>query len=146
MQIGLRDVAGLAAAGLAAYGRPPTDRASPIAALPIAAICTFLAVIFGLAALVGGGVALWMVALPYLGSLGAALAIAALLLLSSLAMVWITRAQLRSRRTVSAPVAVPPSAEQVLAQGLRLFTEHKGAVLVAPLLAGWATGTTDRAS
>jgi hypothetical protein len=146
MRLGLRDVAGLAASVLAAYGRPPAVRASPVTGVLTFALCSVLAIVFGLAALACGGVALWIFAVPHLGAMGTALMIAGVLLLAGLAMAWTACAQLRSHARVPAPVPVPPSAEQLLAQGLQLFKEHKGAVLLAALVAGLVTGTTNRNS
>jgi hypothetical protein len=146
MTLSLRDVAGLAAAALADHGRPPADVSTRVARAATVAICTGLAMVFGLAALGCAAVALWIVAAPAVGSAGAALAVAALLLLACLVAAWIACAVARptAKAAVPAADAVPPSVEELLAQGLQLFKDHKGAVLLAALVGGLVSGTATR--
>lgn len=144
MSFTLRDAAGVAAAALSAYGRPPVEEAALVNRIVAVAIYSFLAVSFGLAAIVCGAIAFWTFAVPYLGSLGAILVIAGVFLVACLVLAWVAYTQTRSKPKPPIPAISPQSAEQLLAQGLQIFKEHKGAVLMAALVAGMMTGNAER--
>jgi hypothetical protein len=141
--LNLRDVAGLAATALADYGRPRVAEPTLIVRTLTLAICAFLAAAFGLAALGAGSVALWVFAMPYIGSLAAALVVAALWLIACAIMIAVTVSLLRPRPKPVATPALPPT-EQLLAQGIQLVKDHKGAMLLAALIAGMVSADANR--
>ena len=134
----------LAAAALSAYGRPSTDTKATSTGTVIAAVCSILAIWLGLAGFACAAAAVWIFAQPSVGSLGAALITAAVLLIACLALAVTAWAALRSKPKAVVAQAPPLSPDQLLAQGLRLFKEHKGAVLLAALLAGMVSETQSR--
>jgi len=109
--------------------------------ITVAALCSGLAAAVLLAALGCAAAALWIVALPSLSSVGAALAVAAALSILTviLAMaVWlIMRRGARRPRIGTAPLLLQSDAT-------RLFSEHKGALLLAAVVAGMAAANRSR--
>jgi hypothetical protein len=102
-----------------------------------AALCASLA---GVAAIAAGGcaaVALWLYAIPYFGPAGAPLVAAGGLLVSCVVLVTVARGILHDRRKVSNSTNQP---EFWLREALRLFSENKGTVLLAAVVAGLAAG------
>jgi hypothetical protein len=81
---------------------------------------------------------LWIVTIPLLGPAGAPLAVAAALLASGLAALFLTTRRRRRYR-----VRRSSSADPILADAMRLFRDHKGAGLMAALVAGLAAGRND---
>jgi len=136
VSFGLKDVAGLAAAALADHGRQPVDHSAIATRVATVTICTLLAMGFGFAAFTCASVALWIVLVPYLGSVAATLVIAAVLLAACLAMVLLARNALRPKSNPMPSAASQFPTEQLLAQGSQLVKEHKGAMLLAALVAG----------
>jgi len=97
--------------------------------------------VLALAALGCGATALWIVALPSLGPVGAPLVVAASLSIATVALAmagWLVVRRSRPR----SDIAVAP--EFLLSEATRLFSEHKGAVLLAALVAGMAVANGSR--
>jgi hypothetical protein len=109
--------------------------------ISIGAFCGVLAGIAATAAVGCGMAALWIVVLPNLGPAGAALLLAGLLAILFLALLTLTWAIVwRDRRRPHLTVG----GEEALLAMARLFGEHKGAVLLAALVAGLAAGSNGR--
>lgn len=106
-------------------------------------LCLGLAGILLLGAVGCAVTALWILALPSLGPIGAAMIVAATLAALALILAacgWYV-VSYRSRKRDGA--ALPPA---LLDDAIRLFTEHKGAVLLAALLTGIAAARSGRRS
>jgi hypothetical protein len=107
------------------------------------ASCVSAAGILLLGAVGCAATALWILVLPTLGPIGAAMIVAATLVALALilaAVGWYVVSH-RSRKRDGA--ALPPA---LLDDAIRLFTEHKGALLLAALLTGIAAANTSRRS
>lgn len=106
-----------------------------------AALCAGLAAGLMLAALGCAAAALWILALPALGPVGAPLVVAASLSVITLILAMAGWSIVRRRR--KAPdIGVAP--DFLLSEATRLFSEHKGAVLLAALVAGMAVANGSR--
>jgi len=121
-------------------GRAGSARAATIRATA-AALCAGLAVMLALAAFGSAATALWIVVLPSLGPVGAPLVVAASLSIVTLILAmagWLIVRRNRPRPDVAA------APEFLLSEATRFFSEHKGAVLVAALVAGMAAANGSR--
>ena len=106
-----------------------------------AALCASLAAVLALAAFGCGATALWILALPALGPIGAPLVVAAVLSTVTLILAtagWLIVRHGRQRSDAAAPPQL------LLTEATRLFNEHKGAVLLAALVAGMAAANSGR--
>ncbi len=108
-----------------------------------AALCAGLAAVLMLAALGCAACALWIVALPSLGPVGAPLVAAAGLSLVTLILGMTGWRIVRQGRQRPAITVAP---EFLLSEATRLFSEHKGAVLLAAIVAGMAAASGGRKS
>ena len=130
----------LAAWALIESGRAGSARAATIR-MSAAALCAGLAAMLVLAAFGCAATALWIAVLPALGPVGAPLVVAAGLSIVTLIVAMIGWQIVRHGRQRSG-VAVTP--EFLLSEATRLFSEHKGAVLLAALVAGMAAANGSR--
>jgi hypothetical protein len=130
----------LATWALIESGRAGSARAATIR-MTTAALCASLAAVLALAALGCAATAFWILALPALGPVGAPLVIAAGLSIVTLILAMIGWRIVRHSRPRS-DIAVAP--EFLLSEATRLFSEHKGAVLLAALVAGMAVANGSR--
>jgi hypothetical protein len=130
----------LAMAGLIAAGKAGSVRDATLR-LTAAAFCAVLAVVLLLAALACAAAALWIFTLPSLGPVGAPLAVAGTLTAVMLVMAAAAGLILRRRRPASGIDMAP---QFLLSEATRLFSEHKGAVLLAAALAGMAAANGGR--
>ena len=106
-----------------------------------AALCAALAAVSGIAASGCTAVALWLFAIPHVGPVAAPLIAAGGLLVLCVALVIVARGILHHRRRASNPTA---ASGLRLEEALRLFSENKGAVLLAVLVAGLVAGKSGR--
>ena len=115
-----------------AAGVVAATRRTAMAALPmtVAALCAMAA--FGCVV-----AALWLFALPYVGPAGAALCAAGLLLAGALAMALLAKSLTRPEPRPAPP---PIAADALIAEAMRVFRDHKGAVFAAALVAGLCAG------
>ena len=130
----------LAAWALIESGRAGSARAATIR-MSAAALCAGLAAMLVLAAFGCAATALWIAVLPALGPVGAPLVVAAGLSIVTLIVAMIGWQIVRHGRQRSG-VAVAP--EFLLSEATRFFSEHKGAVLLAALVAGMAAANGSR--
>jgi hypothetical protein len=130
----------LAAWALIESGRAGSARAATIR-MSAAALCAGLAAMLVLAAFGCAATALWIAVLPALGPVGAPLVVAAGLSIVTLIVAMIGWQIVRHGRQRS-PVAVAP--EFLLSEATRFFSEYKGAVLLAALVAGMAAANGSR--
>jgi len=103
----------------------------------MAASCAGLASLTILAALGCAAAALWIFALPALGPVGAPLAVAAALVAATASLATVAWLLMRDSRQGL-------QGQPLLTEALRLFSEHKGAVLLAAVVAGMATADSSR--
>jgi hypothetical protein len=124
----------MAAARLA----PAASIADHARRLVVASLGAVAACVLGIASIGCAAASLWIFAIPWLGPAGAPLVVAFVLLAIGFAVVMLTGRRLRRRR-------IPPlsnaEASLALADAMRLFKDHKGAVLITALLAGFAAGS-----
>ncbi len=106
-----------------------------------AALCASLAAVSVIAAGGCAAAALWLFAIPYVGAAGAPLVSAAGLLVFCVALMTVARGVLRYRRRAPSSTAAPGLP---LGEVLRLFSENKGTVLLAALVAGLVAGNNGR--
>jgi len=106
-----------------------------------AALCASLAAVSVIAAGGCAAAALWLFAIPHVGAAGAPLVAAGGLLVFCVVLMTVARGVLRYRRRAPSSTAAP---ELPLGEVLRLFSENKGAVLLAALVAGLAAGNSGR--
>ena len=106
-----------------------------------AALCASLAAVSVIAAGGCAAAALWLFAIPYVGAAGAPLVAAAGLLVFCVALMTVARGVLRYRRRAPSSTAAPGLP---LGEVLRLFSENKGTVLLAALVAGLVAGNNGR--
>jgi len=132
----------LATWALIESGKAGSARAATVR-MAAAAFCASLAVVLALAAFGCAATALWVAALPALGPVGAPLVVAIGLSIATLILAVIGWQIVRHGRQ-RLDVAVAP--EFLLSEAMRLFSEHKGAVLLAALVAGMAVATGSRKS
>jgi len=129
----------LAAWLLIESGRAGSVRAATIR-MTAAAVCAAFAAVLILAALGCAATALWIFTLPSLGPVGAPLVVAAALstlTLSLAAAAWLIMRHSRRKLGATAP-------QLLLTEATRLFNEHKGAVLMAAVVAGMAAANRGR--
>jgi hypothetical protein len=100
----------------------------------IAGGCAIAAVACGLAAL-------WIYAVPRVGVVGAPLVVAGVLLVLGVAALLVMRYALKPRQAPP-PASVAPTV--LLTETTRLLKQHKGAVLIAAVLAGVVAGMTGK--
>ena len=130
----------LATWALIESGRAGSARAATVR-MATAAFCASLATVLALAAFGCVAAALWIVALPDLGPVGAPLAVAAGLLIATLMLAiagWLIVRRNRPRPDIAA------APEFLLSEATRFFGEHKAAVLLAALVAGMAAANGSR--
>jgi hypothetical protein len=130
----------LATWALIESGRAGSARAATVR-MTAAALCAGLAAVLVLAALGCTATALWVLVLPTLGPVGAPLVVAACLSVMTLILAMAGWMILRRKR-LGPDIAVAP--EFLLSEATRLFSEHKGAVLLAALVAGVAVANGSR--
>jgi hypothetical protein len=136
----MRSLIEVAAWALAESGAARSARIAAIR-MAVAALCAGLAAVLMLAVLGAAAAALWIFTLPSLGPVGAPLVVAATLSTVTLivaAAAWLTIRQGR-RRSDS---AIAP--QLLLSEAMRLLNEHKGAVLLAAVVAAMAAANTGR--
>lgn len=132
----------LATWALIETGRAGSARAATVR-MAAAAFCASLAVVLALAAFGCAATALWVATLPALGPVGAPLVVAIGLSAVTLILAVIGWQIVRHSRQ-RLDVAVAP--EFLLTEATRIFSEHKGAVLLAALVAGMAVASGSRKS
>ena len=132
----------LATWALIESGRAGSARAAAVR-MAAAAFCASLAVALALAAFGCAATALWVATLPALGPVGAPLVVAIGLSAVTLILAVIGWQIVRHSRQ-RLDVAVAP--EFLLTEATRIFSEHKGAVLLAALVAGMAVASGSRKS
>lgn len=130
----------LAAMAATAAGRTGSNGTTP-GRMTAAALCASLAAISAIAAGGCAAVALWLFALPHVGTAGAPLVAAGGLLIFCVVLMTVARGLLHYRRRAASPTAAPGLQ---LGEALRLFSENKGAVLLAALVAGLVAGSSNR--
>jgi hypothetical protein len=136
----MRSLIEVAAWVLAESGAARSARTAAIR-MAVSALCAGLAAMLILAVLGAAAAALWIFTLPSLGPVGAPLVVAAALSTVTLivaAAAWLAIRQSR-RRSDS---AIAP--QLLLSEAMRLLNEHKGAVLLAAVVAGMAAANTGR--
>jgi len=136
-------LSGLVRAASTAYalsGLGETIRASA-GRIALASLCATVTAICAIAAMTCAIFALWIFALPYVGPVGAPLLAAGVLVIISIALLAVARSVLRRPRRRSHPSVAP---ELMIAEATRLLREHKGAVLLAALVAGLIAGNDRR--
>jgi hypothetical protein len=106
-----------------------------------ATLCAVIAAILVTASIACAVTALWIWEVPRLGPAAAPLVVAGVLLALCLAVLALMQHILRSRPVPSASDA---SAEMLLAEAVRLFKDHKGAILMAALVAGLVAGRDEK--
>jgi hypothetical protein len=105
-------------------------------------LCMGLAALFVLAAVACAVAAFWIYLRPQIGPVLAPLAVALLLIVLAIALLVTSRLVARGRKGAAArPVETVPAGaadplEALSNDALRLFRDHKGAALLAALLAG----------
>jgi hypothetical protein len=130
----------LLAWGLIESGRVGNARTATIR-MTTAALCAGLAVVLMLGALGCAVTALWIFMLPSLGPVGSPLAVAVTLSIVAVimaAIVWLAGRHDRSK----SDLAMAP--QILLSEATRFFSEHKGAVMLAALVAGMAVANGGR--
>jgi hypothetical protein len=104
-----------------------------------AALCASLGAVSAIAAGGCAAVALWLFAIPYVGAAGAPLVAAGGLLVFCVVLMIVARGILHYHRRAPSSAAAPGLR---LEDVLRLFSENKGTVLLAALVAGLAAGNS----
>jgi hypothetical protein len=130
----------LATWALIESGRAGSARAAAIR-MSMASLCASLAAVLALAAFGCAAAALWIATLPVLGPIGAPLAVAASLSIVTVILAAAGWLIVRHSRQKSDIAATP---EILLSEATRLFSEHKGAILLAALVAGMAAANGSR--
>ena len=127
----------LAAWALIECARAANSRTT-ILRLTTAAACTGLAAVLMVAALGCAAAALWIFTLPALGPVGAPLIVAATLSTATLGLAIAAWLILRRNRHPPGGATAPGSllSEPLLSGAMRLFNDHKGALLLAAVVAG----------
>lgn len=132
----LSDLVGAAITGYARSGAAAGSRAS-VSTTAMAISCAVIAAACATASIAAAVVALWAFVLPRVGPAGAALLVAAVLAILSIALTAIAFGILRRPRRAS-PSGIAP--ELAIAEARRLFKEHKGAAVLAALVGGLMIG------
>jgi len=130
----------LAAWALIESGKSGGTRAAT-GRMTAAALCAGLGAVLGLAVLGCAAAALWNYALPPLGPVGAPLVAAAALSVVALILA-LASWRILCRRQPAPGGAMAP--QLLLSEAGLLFVEHKGAMLLAALIAGMATADSGR--
>jgi hypothetical protein len=130
MNAAIEPLLALARAGMARGGASAGQ-------VSLAALCGALAGLAAMAAVGCSLVALWTVVLPHLGAAGAALLLAGALAVLCLGLLALAFAL--ARRGRRGP-NLEANAEASLRAAAQLFKEHKGAMLLAALVAGLSAG------
>lgn len=128
------------ALGLVEVGAAGRSRRA-ITQMACVAAATVLAALLGIAAIACALTALWMYALPHVGAVGTPLIVAGVLVVMSGAVYALMR---RARKPCPRQPPASVTTELLLAEATGLFKEHKGAVLVAALIAGLLAGQNER--
>jgi hypothetical protein len=132
---------------LAAWALIESGRAGILHPPPIrmtaAALCAGLAAVLMLVALGCVATALWIFTLPSLGPVGAPLLVAASLSIVALILATAAWRIMRHGRRRPGAAAAP---QLLLSEATRLFNEHKGAVLLAAVVAGMTAANGGRKS
>jgi apolipoprotein N-acyltransferase len=108
--------------------------------LVCAAVGGVMAAGCAIAALACALAALWIYALPHVGTAGAPLVVAGVLVTTCLVMLLVVRYGLAPRQP--APATAGPAV--LLADAARLIQDHKGPVLMTALLAGLIAGRSEK--
>ena len=106
-----------------------------------ASLCAALAAIFAAAAIACSIAGVWIFALPYVGPAGAPLVVTGLLLVICLVLSAASWRVWSPKQEPPRPAMVP---QLSIADAAVLFKNHKGAMLVAALLAGLIVGNDNR--
>jgi hypothetical protein len=106
-----------------------------------AALCASLAAVSAISAGGCAAAALWLFAIPYVGAAGAPLVAAGGLLVFCVGLMTVARGILHYRRRARRSTA-PPGLR--LEDALHFFSENKGTMLLAALVAGLAVGNGGR--
>ncbi len=85
--------------------------------------------------------ALWLFLAPVIGSAGAALAVAGVLLITSGILMMVARSMFQSD---DAGEERPAMGEELMAELLETFSDHKGVALIAALVAGLVAGSASK--
>ena len=109
--------------------------------MTVAALCAGLGAALGLAVLGCAAVALWNYALPSLGPVGAPLVVATALSVVVLILALTSWRMLCRLRPASGG---DMAAQLLLSEAGRLFRDHKGAMLLAAIIAGMAMANSGR--
>jgi hypothetical protein len=123
--------------GRAGIVQPATIR------MTVAALCAGVAAVLMLVALGCVATALWIFTLPSLGPVGAPLVVAASLSIVTLILATAAWRIMRHGRRRPGAIAAP---ELLLSEATRLFNQHKGAVLLAAVVAGMTVANGGRKS
>jgi hypothetical protein len=123
----LEPLVALAQAGLARGGQAAGR-------ISMAALAGVLASVAAMASIGCALTALWIIAVPHLGSAWTALVLAGVLAVLCLALLALAFAMVRRDRR-------PLRFEQDAAASARMFNEHKGAMMIAALIAGLGAGS-----
>jgi len=111
------------------------------------ALCAGLAAVLSLAALGCAAAAFWIGLLPMVGAVGAPLVVAASLTTAALILAASAWLVMRDRRPGPDAAMMPDLLlPDLVSEATRLFREHKGAVLLAALVAGMAVAQGGRKS
>jgi hypothetical protein len=111
-----------------------------------AGLCAGLAILLMLGVLGCISAALWLSVLPSLGPVGAPLIVAGFLALLALILAaagWLILRPKR-RRAAAAATSAALAPQMLMAEAARLFKEHKGAVMLAAVIAGMAAANGKR--
>ena len=134
---GLLRLATMAAAASAKVG----DIGRATSRIAAAAACASLAAVSAIAAGGCAVAALWLFAIPYVGAAGAPLVAAGGLLVFCVVLMAVARGIVRYNRRAPSSTAAPGLQ---LGEAIRLFSENKGTVLLAALVAGLVAGNSGR--
>ena len=134
---GLLRLATMAAAASAKVG----DIGGTTGRITAAAVCASLAAVSAIAAGGCAVAALWLFAIPYVGAAGAPLVAAGGLLVFCVVLMAVARGIVRYNRRAPSSTAAPGLQ---LGEAIRLFSENKGTVLLAALVAGLVAGNSGR--
>jgi hypothetical protein len=128
-------IIGLVRSGAAGSIASSADRMAKVG------LCAIVAAVLLTASVGCALAALWIWDVPRLGPAGAPLPVAGILLAGCLAAIVLMRHTARLRQAPSSSNATP---ELLLAEAVRLLKDHKGAVLMAALIAGLMAGRSEK--
>lgn len=106
------------------------------------ALCTAFAIVTTTAGIACGVAALWIYLAPLIGAAGAALAAAGVFMVMSGILIFVARNMFRPAEHVA--VSGAPVADEISALLRTGFGRHKGASLLAALVAGIASGSSHK--